>query len=73
MHGSKFIVIPGLPAAELKRDDGSGETFYSIGFSLGQVQEPVPVLHNHYNIFLEWVKPVFFFFFLLTSEGRRPA
>ncbi|KNZ63645.1 hypothetical protein VP01_1118g5 [Puccinia sorghi] len=46
-------LIDGLPAAELKRDDGSGETFYSIGFSLGQVQEPVPVLHNHYNIFLE--------------------
>jgi len=47
-------LIDGLPAAELKRDDGSGETFYSIGFSLGQVQEPVPVLHNHYNIFLEY-------------------
>ncbi|KAI9621576.1 hypothetical protein H4Q26_015582 [Puccinia striiformis f. sp. tritici PST-130] len=47
-------LLDGLPAAELKRDDGSGETFYSIGFSMGQVQEPVPVLHNHYNIFLEY-------------------
>lgn len=47
-------LIDGLPAAELKRDDRSGDTFYSIGFALGQAQKPAPILHNHYNLFLEY-------------------
>lgn len=53
-HYAVNWLIDGLPAAELKKDDGSGETFYSIGFSLGQAQESMPALHNHYNIFLEY-------------------
>ncbi|CAH7686254.1 hypothetical protein BY996DRAFT_6827124 [Phakopsora pachyrhizi] len=47
-------LVDGLPAAELKRDDRTGRTFYSIGFALGLAQKPTPALHNHYNIFLEY-------------------
>ncbi|MBW0517342.1 hypothetical protein O181_057057 [Austropuccinia psidii MF-1] len=53
-HYALNWLIDGLPAAELKRDDASGQTFYSIGFSLGQAQESAPTLNNHYNLFLEY-------------------
>lgn len=60
-------LIDGLPAAEVKRDDKSGETFYSMGFKLGQaVEKAIPEdqdrgdldyemrLNNHYEIYLDY-------------------
>ncbi|KAG0143069.1 hypothetical protein CROQUDRAFT_661729 [Cronartium quercuum f. sp. fusiforme G11] len=52
-HYALNWLVDGLPAAEMKRDDRTGKTFYSIGFGLGKEGTP-PMIHNHYNIFLEY-------------------
>ena len=49
-------LIDGLPAAEMKKDVKSGETFYDIGFNLGNDEEEYaekPYLNNHYDIYVQ--------------------
>lgn len=47
-------LVDGLPAAEMKIDTKTGDTFYDMGFNLGddEVSE-TPLLHNHYDIVLK--------------------
>ncbi|KAL1918138.1 uncharacterized protein VTP21DRAFT_3404 [Calcarisporiella thermophila] len=47
-------IIDGLPAARPKRDDRTGEEFYSVGFELGELQGDRPILHNHYDITIQF-------------------
>lgn len=63
-------LVDGLPAAEMKRDEKTGEIFYSMGFALGHAAPIMPMknkgenaleekdwrieLNNHYDIFLDW-------------------
>ena len=52
-------LIDGLPAAEMKKDVKSGETFYDIGFILGNDEEEYaekPYLNNHYDIYVQWAR-----------------
>ncbi|KAI8052467.1 putative endosomal integral membrane protein [Syncephalis plumigaleata] len=65
-HYAYNWLIDGLPAAHIKVDRQTGESFYSVGFDLGQVRSdlvanntessiPPPVtLHNHYNIRVQY-------------------
>lgn len=50
-------LVDGLPAAEMKKDEKSGETFYDIGFNLGNDELPqfqeVPAMYNHYDILIK--------------------
>lgn len=49
-------LIDGLPAAEMKKDMKSGETFYDIGFNLGNDEDEFaerPALNNHYDIYIQ--------------------
>lgn len=76
-HYALNWLVDGLPAAEMKRDDRTGKTFYSIGFGLGK-EGPPPTLHNHYNIFLEYHMRdgqyrVVGVLVWPTSVGRNPA
>lgn len=51
-------LIDGLPAAEMKYENKTGELFFDIGFNLGNDEEPYqvqPVLNNHYEIVLRCV------------------
>lgn len=52
-------LVDGLPAAEMKRDGRTNETFFDMGFNLGNDEDPEflehPALHNHYNILLKYV------------------
>ncbi|KAF5393458.1 hypothetical protein D9757_000614 [Collybiopsis confluens] len=53
-------LVDGLPAAEMKVDLRTGETFYDIGFNLGNDDESfeeVPALNNHYEIVLRYTIP----------------
>jgi transmembrane 9 superfamily protein 2/4 len=48
-------IIDGLPAAEIKEDTETGETFFDMGFELGKDDGKFaekPALHNHYDITL---------------------
>lgn len=54
-------LIDGLPAARIKRDERTGQLFYSVGFELGELgggdsfdTEEVPMLHNHYDIHIKY-------------------
>ncbi|KAG9120329.1 hypothetical protein FRC07_004215, partial [Ceratobasidium sp. 392] len=51
-------LIDGLPAAEMKQDERTGETFYDMGFNLGDDEKPEfkdnPALFNHYDILLRY-------------------
>ncbi|KAG8746998.1 hypothetical protein FRC10_002797 [Ceratobasidium sp. 414] len=67
-EGAKFIndriredyalnwLVDGLPAAEMKQDERTGETFYDMGFNLGENEKEEfkvnPALFNHYDILL---------------------
>jgi transmembrane 9 superfamily protein 2/4 len=51
-------LVDGLPAAEMKGYEKTGEVFYDIGFNLGndediQFQE-LPAMHNHYDILIKY-------------------
>ena len=49
-------LVDGLPAAELKKDEKTNETFYDMGFSLGNDEgeyADMPALNNHYDIILQ--------------------
>jgi hypothetical protein len=50
-------LVDGLPAAEKKMDERTGEIFYDIGFNLGDDEKEQfkvnPALHNHYDIVLK--------------------
>ncbi|KAH8071902.1 Nonaspanin TM9SF [Cristinia sonorae] len=51
-------LVDGLPAAEMKMDLKTGETFYDMGFNLGNDDVPdAPELHNHYEIVLKYHQP----------------
>ena len=49
-------LVDGLPAAEMKQDERSGEIFYDMGFNLGDDEKEEfkvnPALFNHYDILL---------------------
>ncbi|KAI5477548.1 hypothetical protein MNV49_006136 [Pseudohyphozyma bogoriensis] len=60
-------LVDGLPAAEMKRDEKTGEVFYSVGFALGNAGPIMPQVpndlevkdwrievNNHYDIYLEY-------------------
>ena len=49
-------LIDGLPAAEMKKDVKSGETFDDIGFNLGNDEEEYaekPYLNNNYDNYVQ--------------------
>ena len=49
-------LIDGLPAAELKKDNRTGDIFFDMGFNLGDDEgeyQEMPALNNHYDIVLE--------------------
>lgn len=49
--------MDGLPAAEKKADEKTGEVFYDIGFNLGNDEAPefqeTPAMYNHYDILIK--------------------
>lgn len=47
-------LIDGLPAGQHMFDLQTKEDFYLPGFALGKVQNNAPVLHNHFDIFVEF-------------------
>ena len=59
-------LVDGLPAAEKKVDNKTGDVFYDMGFNLGDDDGEFyakPALNNHYEILLEYHIP--------TPESRR--
>jgi transmembrane 9 superfamily member 2/4 len=51
-------LVDGLPAAEMKYDLKTGDTFFDMGFNLGNDEPPhdeQPLLNNHYDIVLRYV------------------
>ncbi|RXW24988.1 hypothetical protein EST38_g874 [Candolleomyces aberdarensis] len=53
-------LIDGLPAAEMKVDLRNNDTFYDMGFNLGNnkgAHQNLPALNNHYEIVLKYHKP----------------
>ncbi|KAI0690896.1 Nonaspanin TM9SF [Cytidiella melzeri] len=53
-------LLDGLPAAELKRDNRTGDIFFDMGFNLGDDEgeyAEMPALNNHYDIVLEYHSP----------------
>jgi len=54
-------LVDGLPAAEKKVDNKTGDVFYDMGFNLGVDDGEFyanPALNNHYEILLEYHTPV---------------
>ncbi|KAF8973240.1 Nonaspanin [Flammula alnicola] len=53
-------LIDGLPAAEMKYENKTGELFFDMGFNLGDNEgkhQNQPALNNHYEIVLRYHKP----------------
>lgn len=53
-------LVDGLPAAEKKVDNRTGDVFYDMGFNLGVDDDDFytnPALNNHYEILLEYHTP----------------
>jgi transmembrane 9 superfamily protein 2/4 len=53
-------LVDGLPAAEKKVDNKTGDIFYDMGFNLGIDDDDFyanPALNNHYEILLEYHTP----------------
>ena len=53
-------LVDGLPAAEKKVDNNTGDVFYDMGFNLGDDDGEFyanPALNNHYEILLEYHTP----------------
>jgi hypothetical protein len=53
-------LVDGLPAAEMKIDLRNNDTFYDMGFNLGNnegAHQNLPALNNHYEIVLKFVHP----------------
>lgn len=50
-------LVDGLPAAEEKIDRRTNETFYDVGFNLGEdegeLYQEIPALNNHYDIYVK--------------------
>ena len=49
-------LVDGLPAAEMKIDTRTNETFFDMGFNLGNnegIHRNLPALNNHYEIVLK--------------------
>lgn len=59
-HFSQNWLVDGLPAAEMKQDEVTGDLFYSAGFALGSLSSPGEdgkprvQVNNHFDIFLEY-------------------
>ena len=53
-------LIDGLPAAEMKREEKTGDVFFDMGFNLGNDEEEsfleIPALNNHYEIVLRFFR-----------------
>jgi transmembrane 9 superfamily protein 2/4 len=50
-------LVDGLPAAEMKIDRRNNDTFFDMGFNLGNNEgqyQNAPVLNNHYDIVLRY-------------------
>lgn len=51
--------MDGLPAAERKVDEKTGDMFYDIGFNLGDDEDikfkDFPAMHNHYDILIKYL------------------
>ncbi len=50
-------LIDGLPAAEMKYENNTGELFFDIGFNLGDNEgehQNQPALNNHFEIVLRY-------------------
>lgn len=43
-------LVDGLPAAEMKKDTKTGDLFFDMGFNLGNDDDDIPYLNNHYEI-----------------------
>ncbi|KAG6334661.1 hypothetical protein ID866_4428 [Astraeus odoratus] len=50
-------LIDGLPAAEMKKDLKTGDVFFDLGFNLGNDDDDIPYLNNHYEIVLRYHQP----------------
>lgn len=53
-------LIDGLPAAEMKYENNTGELFFDIGFNLGDNEgehQNQPALNNHFEIVLRYWFP----------------
>jgi transmembrane 9 superfamily protein 2/4 len=53
-------LVDGLPAAEMKIDLRTNDTFFDMGFNLGNnegVHQNLPALNNHYEIVLKYHRP----------------
>ncbi|KAI8976045.1 hypothetical protein BDB01DRAFT_728207 [Pilobolus umbonatus] len=48
------MVIDGLPAAHITKDERTKENYYSIGFALGTATETGAALNNHYDFTIEY-------------------
>ncbi|KAG1766995.1 hypothetical protein EDD22DRAFT_1008951 [Suillus occidentalis] len=47
-------LVDGLPAAEMKKDTKTGDLFFDMGFNLGNDDDDIPYLNNHYEIVLRY-------------------
>jgi transmembrane 9 superfamily member 2/4 len=47
-------LVDGLPAAEMKKDMKTGDLFFDMGFNLGNDDDDIPYLNNHYEIVLRY-------------------
>ncbi|KAF1809435.1 endosomal integral membrane protein [Eremomyces bilateralis CBS 781.70] len=47
-------LVDGLPAGQLKKDTITEEVYESPGFPLGTIIDDLPVLNNHYDIFIDY-------------------
>ncbi|KAH7914111.1 hypothetical protein BJ138DRAFT_1144427 [Hygrophoropsis aurantiaca] len=51
-------LVDGLPAAESKKDQKTGDLFFDMGFNLGNDDnEETPFLYNHYEVVLRYHQP----------------
>lgn len=51
-------LVDGLPAGQMVYEKTTGTKFYSPGFDLGFMDEDKPVLNNHYDIIVDYHKPM---------------
>ncbi|KAI9704603.1 MAG: hypothetical protein M1820_005516 [Bogoriella megaspora] len=49
-------LIDGLPAGQLQLDPNTDTKFYSPGFALGSLRDEQAILHNHYDIIIDYHK-----------------
>ena len=47
-------LVDGLPVAESRKELKTDQEFLSIGFALGHVSSGVPILNNHFDIYIDY-------------------